>query len=212
MCKHSLSKEDTIYIKKVIICTFSIVLLGFGVALNTRAMLGNDPITVFYEGFGLKTGVNMGLAANIVSAILVVAVFLLDRHYINVGTLIYAAVLGLSITYSLSLYDSLNIPYTLMNRVITVLIGYTISTTAVGAFVAIDIGIDPWMASAIIIGKKLDKPFGLVKACIDVSMLIIGYFMGGTVGVMTFVSAILGGPAVQKISEFLDKVFAKMVE
>lgn len=212
MCKHSLSKEATIYVKKVIICMIDIVLMGFAVALNTKAVLGNDPITVFYQGVGLKTGLGIGLATNIISAVLIVVVFLADKHYINIGTLIYAVVLGPSMTLGMSLYSLLNLPGTLTCRIISALIGYTLWAVSVGAFVAIDIGLDPWMASAIIIGKKINKPFGLVKACIDVSMLAIGYLMGGTVGVMTFVSAVLGGPAVQKVSEFLDNMFSKMLE
>lgn len=199
-------------IKRVVICTLSVVLLGISIALNTRAMLGNDPITVFYDGLSIQTGHSMGITANIINSILLVIVLLVDRHYINIGTLIYAEVLGPSITLGLNLYNLLNIPEILVCRIVLAVIGYSLAFVSLGAFVAVDIGIDPWTASAIIMSQKLNKSFGGTKVSIDAIALLIGYFLGGTVGVMTFISAIIGGPAIEKISEFLDKLFSRVIK
>lgn len=205
-------KNLTLYIKKIVICTISVIFLGFSISMTTKAMLGNDPITVFYDGLGISTKINMGIAANIINCILAFVVFLVDRHYIHIGTIIYAITLGLSITLGLNLYELLNIPNDLIYRILVAVMGYCLAFVSLGSYVAIDIGIDPWTAAAIIASKKINKSFGKTKAFIDTSVLIIGYLLGGTVGIMTLVAAIVGGPAIQKVSEFLDKVFSKVIK
>lgn len=208
----NLKKDVFNWLKKGIICTASIVLLGVATVLAVRAMLGNDPISVLYDGLGVSTKINMGIAANIINCILALVVFFLDRKYIHVGTVIYALVLGSSITLGLNFYDSLNLPGDLLFRIFIAIAGYLLAFVALGAFVAIDIGVDPWTAAALMLSKKIQKPFSRVRIIIDTSALIIGWFLGGTVGVMTLVAAIVAGPVIQKVAEFLDKIFSKVLE
>lgn len=207
-----LDKKDFItWIKKITICAISIFTLGISIAINTRAMLGNDPISVFYDGLGISLGINMGVASNIINCVLAVIVFIIDRRYIHIGTLIYAIGLGLSITFGFQLYDFLGIPNLLTFRILSSIFGYLMAFISLSAFMAIDIGIDPWTAIAVIISNKIKKSFGRVKAFIDTSALIVGFFLKGTVGIMTLIAAFLGGPLIQKISEFLDKLFARVI-
>lgn len=206
------NRNLVIWIKKIVICILSIAVLGISIAINAKAMLGNDPISVFYDGLGISLKINMGIASNIINIALAIVVFIFDRKYIHVGTLIYAIELGLAISLGLYLYDCLGIPNNLIFRVISAIIGYSLSFISLGAFVAIDIGIDPWTASCIIISNKTSHPFGKVKAFVDTSILIIGFLLRGNVGIMTLISAIIGGPVIQKISEFLDKVFTKVLK
>lgn len=201
-----------IYIKKILICVISVFFLGISVALNTKADLGNDPIAVFYDGLGRSTGINMGIAANMINSFLALSVFILDRKYIHIGTIIYAVVLGLSITFGLNVYEMLNLPTDLWFRWIVSFIGYALAFIALSAFVAIDIGIDPWTALAIIVSKKIKKAFGVTKFAVDALTFLGGALMGGSFGVMTLFAVIAGGPSIQRISGFLDKVFLKMLK
>jgi Predicted membrane protein len=201
-----------LWIKKIIICTLSMIMLGLGAVLVVKSLLGNDPISVLYEGLGVFFKINMGIAANIINCILAVVVFFLDKKYIHIGTLIYALVLGSSISFWINLFNYFIIPDGEIWRVGLAIAGYLISFISVSAYIAIGIGIDPWTALALIISKKLQKPFGRIRIFIDTSALIIGYFLGGTVGIMTLISALIGGPTIQKLSEALDKLFSKMIK
>ncbi len=75
-----------------------------------------------------------------------------------------------------------------------------------------DVGIDPWTALAVIISKKMNKSFRLVKVSLDIMTLILGWIMGGTVGIITLFCAVIGGPVIQKSAELLDKILAKMLK
>lgn len=206
------NKSIVLWAKEIIICTLSIIFLGLASVLVVKSMLGNDPISVLYEGLGISTKINMGIAANLINCVLAVIVFFLEKKYIHIGTLIYTTILGSSITFWLGLYSIFNIPGTLAWRISMAVLGYLLAFISVSAFIAIDIGIDPWTAITMIISKKTKKTYGKVRMFVDTSALIIGYFLGGTVGVMTIISALVGGPVIQKISGLLDKVFCKMLK
>lgn len=149
------------YVKKIVICTISIIFLGIAVSFNTNAMLGSDPVAIFYNGVGISTGIGMGLAANIINCILAVLVLILNKKYINIGTAIYAIVLGLSITLGFNIQVLLTIPNDLVFRFLTSLTAYAISFICLGAFMSVDIGIDPWTALAVIVSKKTKNPLDL---------------------------------------------------
>ena len=77
---------------------------------------------------------------------------------------------------------------------------------------SIDIGIDPWTATAVILSKKINKSFRLVKIVLDGLTLFFGWIMGGKVGIITVFCVFAGGPIIQKSNEILDKLIPKMLK
>ena len=77
---------------------------------------------------------------------------------------------------------------------------------------AIDIGIDPWTAAAVILSKKINKSFRSVKIALDGLTLFLGWAMGGKVGIITIFCVFVGGPIIQKSNEILDKLLPKMLK
>ncbi len=68
------------------------ILVGTGVAFNAAAALGNDPVGIVYDGIrntaNLSSG-QLGMASNVVNVALMILIFFMGRHYINIGTFIY---------------------------------------------------------------------------------------------------------------------------
>lgn len=203
---------SVIWVKKVLICTVSLILLGIGCGINIVTCLGADPITVFYDGLSKATGLSVGITASILNALLVITVFCINRKYINIGTLIYLFVLGIFIDFGIWIYNCLSIPQSFFPRFISSIIGCLICFIGLGGYMNMDVGIDPWTALAVIISKKMNKSFRLVKVSLDIMTLILGWIMGGTVGIITLFCAVIGGPVIQKSAELLDKILAKMLK
>lgn len=201
-----------LYMKKVIVCTLSLILLGMGCGINIVTSLGADPITVFYDGFSKITGLSVGFTASILNALLIVTVFCIKRKYINIGTVIYLFILGIFIDFGIWFYNCLGIPQTFFVRLVISLIGCLICFIGLGGYMSADVGIDPWTALTIIVSEKTNKSFKLVKVSLDIITLILGWIMGGTVGIITIFCAFVGGPVIQKSSELLDKILAKMLK
>ncbi len=198
--------------EKIIICALSLALLGLGCGINVIASQGADPITIFYEGLSKITGISVGMVANILNTTLVLSVFFINRKYVHIGTLIYLFVLGTFIDFGIWAYNYLNIPSTFVCQLAASLVGCLLCFIGLGGFMSIDIGIDPWDALAVILSKKLNKSFRLVKVILDLLTLLFGWLMGGKVGIITIFCAVAGGPIIQKSAEILDKVFTKMLK
>lgn len=210
--EESKRNSAVLWVRKIIICTASLILLGIGCGINIVTSLGADPITVFYDGLSKATGLSVGITASILNAILVVVVFCIKRKYINVGTLIYLFVLGTFIDFGIWIYNCLGVPQLFFPRFIASLTGCLICFIGLGGYMSIDIGVDPWTALAIIISEKTSKSFRLIKVVLDIITLILGWIMGGTVGIITLFCAVVGGPVIQKSAELLDKILDKMLK
>ncbi len=208
-----LNKRNAIvWIKKILVCLFGLLLIGVGAAFNIKACWGSDPITVFYEGLSLALSLDIGLAINIINCILIVLVYLMDRKYVNIGTAIYLAVLGPFVNLGVFIYEYCGFSENLYFRLFLSLIGCIFAFVGISLFIVAEIGIDPWTALAIIVSDKINKSFKIVKIVMDVLTLAIGIWMGGVFGFITVLCAVLGGPSIQKITEVLDNMLKNMIK
>ena len=198
--------------KKILICTVSIMLLGIASAFIIRAALGADPISVFYDGLSRRIGFPVGWTANIVNITLAAIVFIIDRKYIHIGTVIYAVLLGRFIDLGVILYDLMHIPDNFMLKFLIAMLANLVAFIGLGGYISVNIGVDPWTAIALIVSKKMKKSFRMVRIATDVLTLGFGWLMSGTVGIVTVICAVIGGPAIQKSAEIIDKVLPKMIK
>lgn len=227
-----IDRENSILmLKKIIICSLSLMLLGFGCGINIVTRQGADPITVFYEGLSKTLGISVGLTASVLNFSLILIVLIISFFsakannvrnfkemlgyifkYISVGTVVYLFVLGTFIDFGIWVYGLWGIPNTFVFQIIGSLLGCLICFIGLGGYMSVDIGIDPWTAFAVILSKKLSKSFRSVKIILDGLTLLSGWLMGGKVGIITLFCAIVGGPVIQKSAELLDKVLPKVLQ
>lgn len=200
------------FIIRAFFCAISIVCLGLSMGFSTKSMLGTDPITVFLTGVAYKFNIELGIVVNIISGFLIILVLIFDRKCINVGTVIYWLLLGASTSFGEYYYASICGENDLTFRIIMAIIGALLGFIGLGLYMTVNIGVDPWTALAIIISKKTNKNFGIIKMSIDILVLIIGYCLGGELGIMTLITAVIAGPAIQKIHEYLKQIFDKMLK
>ncbi len=205
-------EKAILWTKKIIICFISIIALGVSIGINISAALGADPISVLFDGSSNITGMELGLITNIINITLTIIVLFVDRKYINIGTLIYVLSLGMSIEWGTAIYDLLVPTDNFVGKLIISLIGCLLAFVALGAYVAINIGVDAWSAIALIISKRTGKQYRTIRMLFDFVCMILGYFLGGTVGIVTIFSAFAGGPLIQKATEILDKMFTKVLQ
>ena len=59
--EESKRNSAVLWVRKIIICTASLILLGIGCGINIVTSLGADPITVFYDGLSKATGLSLSL-------------------------------------------------------------------------------------------------------------------------------------------------------
>ena len=208
------NKSYETYLWKIAIALVGVALIGFALAFNSAAMLGNDAIAVLYDGVRKVLGIpveKLGLVTNLVNFIFLAVVFTLGRKYINIGTFIYALPLGNFVGIGFKLHEILNIPGTLEGRILTSFLGCSMLFLGLGIFIAVDIGMDPCTGVIMLIRDKIKGQYKTAKIICDVISLVLGFTFGGKVGVVTVIAAFIAGPTIQKISEVFDKtVLRKM--
>lgn len=186
--------------KKIIYALLGIFLIGMGIAFNSGAKLGNDPIGIVYDGVRNIAKLNsgqLGTASNFVNYGLIVLLVFIGRRYVNIGTFIYILPYGFFVNLGTKLYQSLFSVNNIYIQSLAVVAGCLLLYTGVAIFIVVDIGLDPFTGLVMVIGDKLKWDYKRTKVMFDIIMVIIGTALGGKLGVVTIITALTAGPSIQ---------------
>jgi len=171
-----------------------LVLFGFGLALMVIAELGLAPWDVFHQGISERTGIPIGTVV-IITGLLLLVTWIPLREKIGIGTIANAIVIGLTLDLALLvLPESLDL---LAARWLAMLTGILIVAIGSGLYIGAGLGPGPRDGLMTGLGRITGYPIGLVRAVLEIGVLIVGWLLGGTVGAGTLVFAFGIGPLVQ---------------
>lgn len=199
----------------IVIALCGVALVGFGIAFNSAAMLGNDAVAILYDGVRsiFKLPVNkLGIVTNAVNYLIIIIVLVLNKRYINIGTFIYTIPMGTFVGIGAKIYEYINFPDILEFRILSSIFGCLMLFIGLGIFISIDIGLDPFTAITMILKDKINSQYKTAKVICDLSSLLIGFSLGGKAGIVTIMAALLGGPIIQFVSELIKKSVLTYVE
>lgn len=200
-----MKKEKAI---RMILAVTGITLVGTGVAFNAAAALGNDPVGIVYDGIRNATDLSadqLGMASNVVNLVLVVIVYFLGRHYVNIGTFIYILPYGFIVDQGGKLYHALFRVQTLPVQIVGAAVGCLLLYVGVAMYITADIGLDPFTGVVMVIRDRVGKEYRTVKICFDIGCIILGFFLGGRLGVITVITALSAGPVIQLFADMMQK-------
>ena len=173
---------------------FGLVLFGFGLALMLIADLGLSPWDVFHQGVSLRTGIPIGTVV-IITGLLLLITWIPLREKIGIGTIANAIVIGLVLDTALYfLPERIDL---LAARWVAMLGGVLIVAIGSGYYIGAGLGPGPRDGLMTGITRLTGLPLGLVRGVLEIGVLIIGWALGGTIGVGTIVFAFGIGPLVQ---------------
>ena len=204
--------KNRIDIRKCLIAVLGILLVGVGVSFNAMAQLGNDPVGIFYDGIRNALGLSqeqLGLASNIVNIILTIFLFFAGRRYLNLGTLIYILPYGVCVDIGTFLYTKIFVVDALWCQILACITGCLLLYAGVAIFIAMDIGLDPMTGVSMVIRDWLHWDYKKAKWLFDGCMTLLGFLLGGTLGVVTILAALTAGPVIQYIAEKVTGVRKK---
>jgi len=204
------TKENSMknFMINIAIALVGVAFVGFGIAFNSAALLGNDAVAILYDGVHNICGLpidRLGIVTNAVNYAIIVIAFLLNKKYINIGTFIYTIPMGTFVGIGTKIYEYLNFPPILEFKILSSVVGCLMLFIGLGIFIAIDIGLDPFTALAMILKDKINSQYKTAKIICDLSSLAIGFALGGKAGVVTVMAALFGGPIIQFVSEIMKK-------
>lgn len=202
-------EKKQVSIKKIIIALLGVWLIGIGIGFNNQAGLGNDAVALFYDGvckalgFGVK---DLGMVSNGVNTVLALILLIVGRKYLHIGTLIYLLPYGMFVNFGTWLYSVVIIEPGFLVRVLCSVFGCVILYFGVAVVITMDIGVDPLLGTILVIKEFTGKDFRTVKILYDIGLCIIGAILGGTIGVITIITAFTAGIGIQFFVDLLQKL------
>ena len=172
-----------------------LVLYGASMALQIRAGLGLDPWDVLHQGLADRTGLSFGTVVIVVGALVLLAWIPL-RQWPGFGTVSNVIVIGLAVDAALArLPDAGSLP------VACAMLIAGVGLNGVAGAVYIGAGLGPGPRDGLMTGlvRRTGRSVRLVRTTIEVTVLVAGAVLGGTVGVGTVVYALSIGPIVHAV-------------
>jgi uncharacterized membrane protein YczE len=172
-------------------------LFGTGEALMVSAGLGNGPWTVLAQGLTTRLPVSIGLATFTISVI-VLLLWIPLRERPGLGTIMNAIVIATALQVMLLVLpspDGTGVAMWLV-RLAMVLAGIALIGLGSGIYLTTGLGPGPrdgWMTG---VHQRTGWPVSVVRLGIEAVVLVLGWILGGTVGIGTVLFALLVGPAV----------------
>ena len=180
-----------------------LILFGLGETMLITANVGVSPWTVLAQGISIKTGYSIGISTFFVSiGVLILWIPLKQKPGIGtiLNTIIISIVLDVSLPY-------LPTPESFFLQALQVFIGVIIVGLGSGFYLISNLG--PGSRDGLMTGlqKKTNLPIALIRATIEVSAVVFGFYLGGVVGIGTLVFAFGIGPAVSAGLFFVSRFF-----
>jgi uncharacterized membrane protein YczE len=163
-------------------------LYGFSTALMVKSRLGLDPWDVFHQGVARKGGLAIGTATVLVSAV-VLLLWIPLRERLGAGTISNAILIGIAVNLFLTLLPGLE---TVLARSLFLAAGIFLNGLATGLYIGAGLG--PGPRDGLMMGLARGRSIRLVRTSIEAVVLVLGWLLGGTVGVGTVAYALCIGP------------------
>ena len=181
-----------------------LLIFGLGESLLVVSAYGVAPWTVLAEGVAKKINVGIGLSTFLISVV-VFALWIPLKLKPGIGTIMNILIIALTMGISIPLLSFLN---NILNGLTLAILGTLLVGFGSGIYLIANLG--PGTRDGLMTGlsKKYTKPISLVRLSIELSVIFLGWSLGGTLGIGTVIFAVFIGPSVVlslRVISFLNK-------
>ena len=171
---------------------FGLVIFGVGIAMMVIADLGLAPWDVLHQGISQRTGLPIG-TVSILTGILILLLWIPLRERPGIGTVLNVFIIGIVIDLTLWIAPEMVDPA--WQRWVLLLGGVLL--VGVGSGFYIGVGLGPGPRDGVMTGlARHNVPISVGRLIIELSALVLGWSLGGTIGVGTVVFAFGVSPLV----------------
>jgi len=163
---------------------------GVAISMMLRAGIGVGPWDVLSQGVSLRTGLAFGLVTNLIG-IVVLLLWIPIRQRPGVGTVLNVLLIGPSAQLGLWLIPQQT---ELWAQILIFAGGLALLAVATGLYIGAGYGPGPRDGLMTGVNRRWGTPIWLVRTIVELTVLVIGWALGGSVGVGTVAFALLIGP------------------
>ena len=179
-------------LKTLLYLSLGLICFGLGEALILISSTGNSPWLVLSEGLSIKTGLSVGTTTFFISlVVLFFWIFLKQKPGIGtfLNVFIIAAVIDLTSFY----FDP---PSSIYSKYFLTVFSVLLVGLGSGIYLVANLGPGPRDGLMTGLTRITSYPISFIRASIEITVVIIGWYLGGTIGLGTLIFAFGIGPAV----------------
>ena len=169
-----------------------LALFGLGEGLLIVSLTGASPWSVLAQGISLNVDLSIGTITLFISLGVLILWLPLNQKP-GIGTILNALIIALMIDFCIKFVPS---PENYISQLILATLAVLIVGFGGGIYLVANLGAGPRDGLMVGLQKKTSMPIAAVRAFLEISVVAIGSYLGGTVGLGTLLFAFGIGPAV----------------
>ena len=180
-----------------------LLLAASSIALMVEARLGLDPWNALHEGLAERLPLSFGTVTAL-SGLVVLLLWVPLRQPLGAGTVVNAVLVGLLVDVALWVVPT---PQSLAVRGVFLVVGVVLCGAAAAVYLGSHLGPGPRDGLMTGLVARTGRSMRLVRTTLELTVLVLGFLLGGTVGIGTILFALAIGPLIQF---FLPRVAAPL--
>ena len=182
---------------------FGLTLFGLGEGLFIVSFTGASPWSVLAQGISLNVNLSIGTITLLISiAVLILWIPLGQKP--GMGTIFNALIIALMIDLCIKFVPT---PSNYINQLILAVVSVIAVGIGGGIYLVSNLGAGPRDGLMIGLQKMSNLPIAAVRATLEITVVSVGWYLGGTVGIGTLLFAFGIGPCVALGLYLVDKIF-----
>ena len=181
-----------------------LVIFGFGEGLLIVSYSGASPWSVLAQGISLNVNLSIGLITFIIS-ITVLIFWIPLKQNPGIGTILNAFIIAIMIDLCIKFIPT---PENYYYQIIVGIIAVLTVGLGGGIYLVANLGAGPRDGLMVGLQKKTNLPIAAVRGFLEITVVSIGWYLGGTVGPGTLIFAFGIGPAVALGLYLVNKTFS----
>ncbi len=174
---------------------FGLFLYALGIVVTMKGNIGYAPWDAFHAGIAKTTGISIGTASILVGILVGVLSALLGEK-LGLGTLCNMVLIGFMMDLLLD-WNLIPLAASFFPGLLMMITGLFIIALATYFYIGSGFGAGPRDSLMVALTRKTHLPVGICRACIELLVILIGWQLGGMIGIGTVISALAAGFCVQ---------------
>ena len=180
-----------------------LTLFGLGEGLLIVSFIGASPWSVLAQGISINLNLSIGTITLLISIIVLLLWIPLGQKP-GIGTVFNALIIALMIDLCIKFVPT---PSNYVHQLILAIMSVILVGIGGGIYLVSNLGAGPRDGLMIGLQKITNLPIAVVRATLEISVVSIGWYLGGTVGIGTLLFAFGIGPCVALGLYLVDKIF-----
>ena len=190
-------------ISTLFFCCFGLMLFGLGEGLLIVSFTGASPWSVLAQGLSLNVNLSIGMLTFLISVTVLILWIPLGQKP-GIATILNALIIALMIDFCIKFVPT---PANYNNQLILAVISVLTVGIGGGIYLVANLGAGPRDGLMVGLQKLTNSPIAAVRATLEISVVSVGWYLGGTIGIGTILFAFGIGPCVAVGLYLVDKIF-----